>query len=325
MVGRFHTSKNIHFESMRQMLASLWRPVKGVDIQEGPRGTEYQLYIFQFFHELDMSRVLASGSWTFDSHLLLCRRMVTGEQLTQAELYETSIWVQLHDIPIGFMSQRVCTDIGNFIGSYIEADPANFSGEWRNFLRVRVSMDVRKPLKRRMKLKRSGGEWNWVTFRYERLPTFCFFCGVIGHSDKFCGKLYDAPSGHGEYLYGPSLRAMGRRPLNRPGDRWLRIKNQGGSGSAELVMEDPGKIPPEENRRGPEHRDPGRAAWRTTAQYGRHDSDGTTRMVVQFGAHSRVISHGAESWDGVADGFQSESPNRNGWSCPTYYDIILYN
>ena len=53
----------------------------------------------------------------------------------------------------------------------------------RFFLRIRVNMDVHKPLKRRMKIKKSGGEWLWVHFRYELLNLFCFICGCLGHTD----------------------------------------------------------------------------------------------------------------------------------------------
>lgn len=39
-----------------------------------------------------------------------------------------------------------------------------------------------------MKLKKDNGEWVKVDFRYERLPTFCFICGMLGHGEKFCHK-----------------------------------------------------------------------------------------------------------------------------------------
>ncbi|EEF43556.1 conserved hypothetical protein [Ricinus communis] len=35
-----------------------------------------------------------------------------------------------------------------------------------------------KPLKRRMKIKMDGGDWVSISFTYERLPAFCFFCGL---------------------------------------------------------------------------------------------------------------------------------------------------
>lgn len=193
--------------------------VKGVDIREGPNGDEVQLYIFKFFHEFDLVRIFEGGPWTFDNHLLLWRWLFSGEQLTQITLYDTSIWVQIHDLPIGIITERVCRDIGNFLGSFVEADRANFSGEWRNFFRVRVLLDIRKPLKRRMRIKRPGGEWTWVKFRYERLPSFCFFCGLLGHGVNFCEKRYDASCDLGKLPYGPFLRAAGSRPQHRPGDR----------------------------------------------------------------------------------------------------------
>lgn len=95
------------------------------------------------------------------------------------------IWVQLHGMETGFMSQRVVTDVGNYIGTFVESDANNFVGVWREFLRVRVSIALDKPLRRRMKLKITESNCCWVNFKYEGIPTFCFICGMIGHSDKF--------------------------------------------------------------------------------------------------------------------------------------------
>lgn len=60
---------------------------------------------------------------------------------------------------------------------------------------IRVKIDITKPLKRRMKLRKAGGEWIWITFKYENVPMFCFICGIIGHSEKFCNTLFDTPEG----------------------------------------------------------------------------------------------------------------------------------
>lgn len=69
-----------------------------------------------------------------------------------------------------------------------------FTGVWREFM-IRVKIDITKPLKRRMKLRKAGGEWIWITFKYENVPMFCFICGIIGHSEKFCNTLFDTPEG----------------------------------------------------------------------------------------------------------------------------------
>lgn len=50
------------------------------------------------------------------------------------------LWVQLHDIQPGFMTERVCKDVGNYIGEFLESDRNNFVGMWREYLRIRVKM-----------------------------------------------------------------------------------------------------------------------------------------------------------------------------------------
>lgn len=56
-----------------------------------------------------------------------------------------------------------------------------------------VMLDIDKPLKWRMKIKREGGTWSWINFKYERLSTFCFVYGVLGHSERDSGVVYANP------------------------------------------------------------------------------------------------------------------------------------
>lgn len=119
----------------------------------------------------------------------------------------------------GFMSQRVITDVGNYIGRFIQSDENNFVGVWREFFRVRVSIPIDKPLKRRMKLKKSDTDRCWVNFKYENIPTFCFICGKVGHSDKFCEKLFDTMEGKVEKPFGTRMRAEPRRRTYTMGNK----------------------------------------------------------------------------------------------------------
>lgn len=130
-------------------------------------------------------------------------------------------WVQIYNLPAGYVSEKVIESVGNYIGVYIKPDKACFDGSWKQFVRVRVAIDISKPLKRRLKLKKEGGEWLGIDFKYERLPTFCFLCGLIGHAEKFCPKLFDICSEDVERPYGAWLRAGGRRSLPSSGHRWL--------------------------------------------------------------------------------------------------------
>ncbi|KAK6164114.1 hypothetical protein DH2020_000978 [Rehmannia glutinosa] len=210
---------------MKNMLASIWRPVKGVFIKDlGPN-----FFLFQFFHELDMARIQSNGPWTFDNLLLITKRLHIGEQPARVPLFHVELWVQVYDLPFGFMTEKVGKSIGNFIGLFVDSDQHNFMGVWQNYMRIRVAFDVRMPLKRRMKLKNSGGEWVWIHFKYEKLPTFCFYCGFLGHSDKFCAKLFNSPSAPSDRVYGSWLRAPTRKQQSQVGGKWLRSSFPGNS------------------------------------------------------------------------------------------------
>ncbi|EEF42754.1 conserved hypothetical protein [Ricinus communis] len=66
----------------------------------------------------------------------------------------------------------------------------------------------------------------WLSFRYEKLPSFCFGCGIIAHSDSRCEILMDNPSLAQQLCkYDASLRAVsgrGRINLVSRGSRWIR-------------------------------------------------------------------------------------------------------
>lgn len=227
MVGRFLTDKHIKFDYMQQVLASVWRPVMGMRIKE----IRPNLYIFQFFHEKDISRVLDRGPWGFENYTLVCKRLGANDIPKKTVLFFLDIWVQIFDLPCGYISERIAGLIGNHLGTFISNDPNNFVGGWRNYLRIRVSIDVRLPLKRRMKLKKKDGACFWVVFKYERLHTFCYYCGILGHSMQFCRTLYGVETMPEKLPYGAWLRASLRQQENLIGSRW--IVEEGCSGRSE--------------------------------------------------------------------------------------------
>ena len=56
LIGRFLNDRMINFNAMKHRLASVWRPGKGICIKE----INKQLFLFQFFHIVDLKRVLES-------------------------------------------------------------------------------------------------------------------------------------------------------------------------------------------------------------------------------------------------------------------------
>ncbi|KAF4371584.1 hypothetical protein G4B88_008299 [Cannabis sativa] len=61
----------------------------------------------------------------------------------------------------------------------------------------------------------------WVVFLF--VPTFCFICGIIGHSENFCHKLFDTPEEEIVKPYGNFMRAPPRRKNYLLGAQYLRL------------------------------------------------------------------------------------------------------
>ncbi|MBA0799939.1 hypothetical protein Gohar_010417 [Gossypium harknessii] len=113
---------------------------------------EEMRYLFKFFYKMDIERVINEALWTFNNHLLIMHRLEENKDLMQMSLIFSSFWVQVHDLPPRFFSENVMKQLGNFIGRFLEYDMKQLSRGMKNYLRVRVQLDVRCPLKRRKKI-----------------------------------------------------------------------------------------------------------------------------------------------------------------------------
>ncbi|KAM7490617.1 hypothetical protein LguiA_033538 [Lonicera macranthoides] len=237
LVGRFLTDKAINVTVMKNSLALFWRPVKGICIKDlGPN-----LFLFQFYHPFDMDWVIKQRPWSFEQHLLIVGKVEEGLQLASVPLFYFEIWVQVFDLPCGFMSEQVGKSIGDFIGKFVESDPNNFNGTWISYMRIRVLLHVRKPLKRRMKIKKEGGDWSWISFKYERITTFCLYCGILGHSKYFCENFMDQEDKEAPKPYGLFMKALNRRPQNNAEEKWLRydspmVETSGGTNAKNCMV-----------------------------------------------------------------------------------------
>ncbi|VFQ81500.1 unnamed protein product [Cuscuta campestris] len=218
LVGRFLTERPVNFVAMKNTMASLWRPEEGMVVKEVGAG----LYIFQFGALAEMERVMEMCPWSFNNQALLLERLGRSKDPSEVSLHHLYVWVRVYGLKRGFFSERVAQRLGNEIGQFVEADPKNFSNPWSSYLRIRVKLDVQKPLKKGTRLKREGKEWFHVDFAYERLPTFCFVCGRLGHGERFCPETLRQWGRQVERKFGPELRASTRRASNNIGARWLR-------------------------------------------------------------------------------------------------------
>lgn len=202
-------------------MPNIWHPLEGA--QNSDLGEKR--FLFKFFNEVDIHRVLTEALWTFNSHLLIAHMIQENEDPLSIPLVYSDWWVQIHDLPPGFFRESVTVQFGNFIGKFLEYDMKQLSNGYKSFLRIRVKIDVRKLLKRRKKIMISESNFTYAKFKYEKLTLFCFLCGCLGHRDSFCPMRLQCGIQEVEVGWDLTLRAQPRRATT-VNNIWLREEGE---------------------------------------------------------------------------------------------------
>jgi hypothetical protein len=181
LVGKVWTEKTVNREAFRSVMASVWRNVGRVRFKE----LHENIWLFEFADEAAKKRILEGRPWTFDKQMLVINEYDGNTPASQLEFNQSPFWVQVHNMPLVCMNKNVGTKIGSSMGILEEVDVAGDERGWGNYLRLRVILDITKPLDRGRALN-MGGKSTWIDFKYEKLPLLCFRCGCIIHGSNGC-------------------------------------------------------------------------------------------------------------------------------------------
>ncbi|CAI9115854.1 OLC1v1016858C1 [Oldenlandia corymbosa var. corymbosa] len=111
---------------------------------------------FKFNSPVDLRRVQQGSPWTIDTGFAL--------------------WL---------MNKDAAESIGNVIGQFVESDCDQDGLAIGVCLRTRVSIDITKSLCQSVEVNFKDMIYA-CEISYERLPDFCYFCEIIGHTNQDC-------------------------------------------------------------------------------------------------------------------------------------------
>ena len=97
--------------------------------------------------------------------------------------------MRVERLPLGLMNRVAARAIGDDVGEFMEVDADGSDLAAGRDLRLKVWMDIRKPLRWGIlaDLGPDKGD-RWCPITYEHLLNFCYICGLIGHVDHACLK-----------------------------------------------------------------------------------------------------------------------------------------
>ncbi|KAL4339149.1 hypothetical protein GQ457_08G031690 [Hibiscus cannabinus] len=197
--------------------------------------TELQsiFFLIHLASEEVRSDILKRGPWVFNDDWFSILPLNPLFSIDEYFFTTMVIWVRILRVPIGLMSESLGRSLGACIGSVVGTDTRIIDGNMGEFMRVRVNIDVSKPLRRCVTLGGCGTKPRLCPLQYEKLPNFCHGCGLLGHLVIDCPRQpYDPQV---KFQYGDWLRAnlkANRGGSAQPRGR-IRFHDEAGSSNSQ--------------------------------------------------------------------------------------------
>ncbi|XP_059455041.1 uncharacterized protein LOC132185261 [Corylus avellana] len=220
LVGKLVSDRMVSKEIIRSKLIRGWRPTGSLSFKV----LGDNLFLLDFEHSWDKSHVLEGRPWVFEGSLFAVEDFDGVTPQAEIEFEKVAFWVRMLNMPLACMCKDVGLQIGASLGSVEEVDTDEEGIGWGEYLRVRIKLDLKRPLLRGKTLKVEGRVVK-VVFQYEKLPRYCFHCGCISHGRAGCQSPKRALMKGEKPRFGPWLRA--ESPTRRREREWHW---RGGSG-----------------------------------------------------------------------------------------------
>ena len=173
---------------------------------------------------------------------MVLQRVTNAAPVHELSFKTVSLWVQVHDIPVSFWKREIAEELCDAVG-LVNREARDEDVDGGSFFRVRVQVDISVPLCRGRVLSIEDEEEHWVSFKYERLPNLCYWCGCLDHTDRDCERWIESDGSlrNSDKEYGPWIRAspiQGRRKPVVVVPGFYEARKKGGSGKvSEAAMQ----------------------------------------------------------------------------------------
>ncbi|PWA67820.1 hypothetical protein CTI12_AA315780 [Artemisia annua] len=143
------------------------------------------MFLVKIDHVVDLRRVLEDGPRSFKSNLVVLKLIDNDEQPIEAEMMKVAFWIRLLNMPLSRRDEPSVRYIASKLGEVVEVDNAYFANRSKH-IRAKVMINITNPLCRYVTVLNLQNIKVRVHIQYERLPNFCYWCGLLGHTEKEC-------------------------------------------------------------------------------------------------------------------------------------------
>lgn len=189
-------------ETIKTTLMRWWKPLGTLSFKV----LGENVFLIEFTDGDDKKWILEGRPWVFEGSLFLIVDFDGHSSPANFTFDKAAFWVRMKNLPLACIGKETGRMLGASAGEVEVVDTDGKGVGWGEYLRVKIWMDLSKPLAwgRMLKLQ---GKTSWIPFQYERLPKFCFHCGVIMHGQMGCPGRSNLRQKESSTEFGPWLRA----------------------------------------------------------------------------------------------------------------------
>jgi hypothetical protein len=181
LIGKILSNKPILKSILQHSLQGIWGNPAGFTINEIEGG------YFRINLELnaDIQRILKGNPWIIRNSWFMVHLWDRQINPSNLDFHHVPTWIQIWGLPIHCKTVNMGKHLGAQLGKVEDAALYDYPQKAR-IIKIKVSLDIREPIRPGMFIGNTKDDINWVDFRYENLPMFCFGCGLVGHTEDNC-------------------------------------------------------------------------------------------------------------------------------------------
>ncbi|CAL1399549.1 unnamed protein product [Linum trigynum] len=172
--------------TVKTTLTRVWRPDGEFTISP----LELGLTQIIFSAQSDLRKVEKGSPWIFPKYMLVVRSWVPPSPAVAASLLWAPLEVQMWGVPFECFTAKLAQRLGSALGETTAPTLHRSDVSGGLYFRAEPVLDLAAPLPVEIEAVHvKAGKGNFIVkIKYERLPVFCYFCGIIGHIGANCPR-----------------------------------------------------------------------------------------------------------------------------------------
>ena len=181
LLAKILSPKNISYNMVKDITEKAWKLVYPMETKRLSK----EVFMFIFHHEVDLHKVYTRRPWSIRGGHLVLKKWSPDLTWQEVDFSTSLVWVQVHGLPPLWKTEDNLRKIGSRVGSVLEVDlTGEPGGAWKKFIRIRVEVDIAKPLSPGVFLPQQNRSDLWIGLKYEKTADLYYQCGLIRHDQK---------------------------------------------------------------------------------------------------------------------------------------------